>query len=187
MAGRTRDPARVNRSFAAEQRGVAVRMALAAVTTAIALGAGIAIAPDLGIATLPDRIAFALRCDVFVFVWVVAMIARIAALRFFSPAEIDSSGTSTPSPQVTNARAVLQNTLEQVVIAAPAHLALATLLPARMLVVVPIGVVLFGIGRALFWAGFARGAAARAFGFALTFYPTVAASLAAVLLIVSQA
>jgi hypothetical protein len=177
----------VSRSFAAEQRGVAVRMAAAAVTAAIALGAGIAIAPDLGIATLTDRIAFALRCDVFVFGWVVVMIARIAAMRFFSAADIDSSGGSTPSSQVINARAGLQNTLEQAVIAAPAHLALATLLPARILVVIPIAIVLFGVGRALFWAGFAWGAAARAFGFALTFYPTVAAYLAAALLIVSQA
>jgi len=33
--------------------------------------------------------------------------------------------------------------------------------------------VLFSIGRLLFFAGYARGAAARSLGFALTFYPTV--------------
>lgn len=38
---------------------------------------------------------------------------------------------------------------------------------------------LFSIGRWLFAAGYARGAGARALGFALTFYPTVAALLVA--------
>lgn len=172
--------------FAREQRRVAVRMAAATATATIALVVGLALAPDPGPIAISDRLAFALRCDVFVFAWVVAMVARSAAMRFFSPGDIDSSA-ATPGPQVTNARAVLQNTLEQAVIAAPAHLALATLLPACMLVAVPIAVVLFGVGRALFWAGFARGAVPRAFGFALTFYPTVAAYLAAALLIVSRA
>ena len=34
---------------------------------------------------------------------------------------------------------------------------------------------MFGAGRLLFWWGYVRGAAARAFGFALTFYPSVGA------------
>ncbi len=33
-------------------------------------------------------------------------------------------------------------------------------------------VILFGLGPLLFWLGYASGAAGRAFGFALTFYPT---------------
>jgi uncharacterized membrane protein YecN with MAPEG domain len=32
----------------------------------------------------------------------------------------------------------------------------------------------FFVGRILFWRGYARGAPARALGFALTFYPSVA-------------
>jgi len=34
--------------------------------------------------------------------------------------------------------------------------------------------ILFVFGRILFWRGYARGAPARALGFALTFYPTLA-------------
>jgi uncharacterized membrane protein YecN with MAPEG domain len=39
---------------------------------------------------------------------------------------------------------------------------------------------LFFLGRVLFWQGYVRGAPARALGFALTFYPTVAMLVVAV-------
>jgi hypothetical protein len=39
-------------------------------------------------------------------------------------------------------------------------------------------VCLFAAGRLLFWAGYRRGAKGRAFGFALTFYPSALALLA---------
>jgi hypothetical protein len=37
----------------------------------------------------------------------------------------------------------------------------------------PAAAILFLIGRILFFLGYAEGAASRAFGFALTFYPTL--------------
>ena len=43
----------------------------------------------------------------------------------------------------------------------------------------PTAGLLFVIGRIAFFAGYARGAPARALGFALTFYPTVLLLLAA--------
>jgi hypothetical protein len=45
---------------------------------------------------------------------------------------------------------------------------------------------LFSVGRMLFWANYARGAAARAFGFALTFYASVAALLIVLLALVAR-
>ncbi len=45
-------------------------------------------------------------------------------------------------------------------------------------------VVLFGIGRAAFWRSYQYGAARRALGFALTFYPTVAAYALSIVLII---
>ena len=51
------------------------------------------------------------------------------------------------------------------------------------MVVLPGLVGLFCVGRASFWLGYRHGAAARAFGFALTFYPSVGACVAAVALL----
>ncbi len=53
------------------------------------------------------------------------------------------------------------------------------------MVLIPLLVALFCLGRAAFWAGYAKGAGGRAFGFATTFYPSLFAwVLAAVLVIV---
>jgi uncharacterized protein involved in response to NO len=41
-------------------------------------------------------------------------------------------------------------------------------------VLVPVLAALFCAGRLLFWLGYERGAAARAVGFGLTFYPSLA-------------
>jgi uncharacterized membrane protein YecN with MAPEG domain len=49
----------------------------------------------------------------------------------------------------------------------------------RAVAVIDALVILFAVGRLLFWIGYRRGAAGRAFGFALTFYPSVLALLAA--------
>lgn len=46
-------------------------------------------------------------------------------------------------------------------------------MPPAWQAVVPAAAILFVFGRIAFVAGYARGAPARAFGFALTFYPTV--------------
>ena len=175
--------------FEREQDRVLRGMVAAVTVSLVILAAGFAwwplappVAPDLA-----ARIAFALRCDLFVFAWLLAVIARIASQRFTSPADIAGSGLSQASGPIRNNRAVLQNTLEQAVLASVAHLVLATLVGERELVLIPLGVLLFGLGRACFWRGYARGAATRAFGFGLTFYPTVAAYAFAAVLIVSRA
>ena len=46
-------------------------------------------------------------------------------------------------------------------------------MPQAWQAAVPVAVILFVIGRVLFWRGYAHGAPARALGFALTFYPSV--------------
>ncbi len=163
-----------------------------------ALGMGAAIAVTLAILllllasqpfTLPDfatpaaRLAFVARVETLVFAWLGVAIANVARLRFFSATDIGGSAQAAASPAVLRANAVLQNTLEQAVFAAGSHCALAVQLPAGWMVVLPGLVGLFCVGRALFWLGYRHGAAARAFGFALTFYPSVAACVAAVALL----
>ena len=163
-----------------------------------ALGMGAAVAVTLAILllllasqpfTLPDlatpaaRLAFVARVETLVFAWLGAAIANVARLRFFSATDIGGSAQAAASPAVLRANAVLQNTLEQVVFAAGSHCALAVQLPAGWMVVLPGLVGLFCVGRALFWLGYRHGAAARAFGFALTFYQSVGACAAAVALL----
>jgi hypothetical protein len=58
------------------------------------------------------------------------------------------------------------------VIAAGAHLVLATLLENGALALIVASTVLFGLGRLVFLAGYTGGAAGRAFGMATTFLPT---------------
>ena len=124
-------------------------------------------------ATLVERLFVVVRADVFILFWLAAMIGNVARLRFFSADDIGGSGSGFASMKVGYAKAVLENTLEQVVLAVPVHVALAVLVASSVPLIVALAA-LFTIGRLLFWLGYARGAEARAFGFALTFYPSLA-------------
>ena len=100
-----------------------------------------------------------------------AAIGNVARLRFFSPADI---GGDDGSLRVQQANAMLRNTVEQAVLAIPTYALLAWTRTGGAALLLTLAA-LFGIGRLLFWRGYARGAAGRALGFALTFYPTVGA------------
>jgi hypothetical protein len=105
----------------------------------------------------------------------VSCIGGIARKRFFHADVIGGAAFDRPGGAVAVDKAVLQNTLEQTVLAALAYNGLAAVLPGIAPVLLPVLVSLFLIGRILFIAGYAKGAGHRALGFALTFYPTVAA------------
>jgi len=100
-------------------------------------------------------------------------IARLAQFRFVSVEDIDSSGLTPGTSQARLLQSLLQNTLEQLVIALAVYTACCLLMPATWLSAVPLSSILFTIGRIFFFKGYSRGAQGRAFGFALTFYPTV--------------
>lgn len=168
--------------LAREQRGVARGAIAAAIVALLTLvfawwSGGRWIAPRADIA---ERLALALRLDLAVLLCLVAAIGRVANRRFFSAEDIGGAGSSTESAAVHESRAILQNTLEQVVLAIPIHLALALLLPADRMAVIAALVLLFVVGRIAFAAGYSRGGPGRAFGFGLTFYPSVAALVAAI-------
>lgn len=164
-----------SRGFPHEQRGVALRMAAALCVTVLVSATCLSLGAAAP-ATLTERLIATERADACVLCWLAATIGNVARLRFFSAADIAGSGSGSATAAVDRARAVLQNTLEQVVLAVPVHVALATLLASSVPLITAFAM-LFAIGRLLFWAGYARGAAARAFGFALTFYPSVAGLL----------
>ena len=110
------------------------------------------------------------------------MIARVGAIRYYSPSDIGGAGGGPETREIAVARAALQNTIEQSILAIIAHSALALALPADKMAVIVALVGLFVIGRIAYWFGYPKGAAARAFGFALTFYPTIIALSAALVL-----
>jgi len=171
-------------NFRSVQRGVAGWMAVAVFLTA---GAFVIVdrygAPASPVA-LAERLMIAVRTDLFVVLWLAIAISNVARIRFISPDDIAGSGAASPGPRLRTAAAFLQNTLEQVAIAVPAHFALAIFYSDRPLIVPVLGG-LFCLGRLFFWAGYARGAVGRAFGFALTFYPSVGALLLAIWLAIS--
>jgi hypothetical protein len=161
-------------NFAREQRAVAIRMALAVLLSAVAVGVAVFLCWKGAPESFEARLTSALVCDLAVVAWLAACIANVARLRFLSATDIAGSAGATATERVRFAGAILQNTLEQVALAVPVHLALACALPraSESLVVLA---ALFCLGRVLFWRGYTAGAGGRALGFALTFYPTVMA------------
>jgi len=158
-------------------------MMLGLASTLLVVALAIVAAPG---ALLPDgndvasAIFHALRWDVLLVVWLAASIAMLARHRFFTPADIDGGGLSDGTPTAKVLQSVLQNTLEQVVLALSVHLIWAATMPRQWQAAIPAAATFFFVGRALFWRGYAHGAPARALGFALTFYPTVALLVVAV-------
>ena len=99
-------------------------------------------------------------------------IARVGNYLFYSPEDIAGSGLTSGTAQVKVLRAVLQNTLEQTVLAVAAYMIWAVVMPHYWLGSIAIAALLFVVGRILFIRGYTRGAAGRAMGFGLTAYPT---------------
>ena len=122
------------------------------------------------------RLAFAARWMLVPGFCLLAGLALTANRRFFSADAIDGS----PAPQSKTLQINLrynQNTLEQTVLAAIAWTGLALALRHEQLGLIPLLAIFFATGRATFWLGYLIAPWARAFGLALTFYPTVAALL----------
>jgi hypothetical protein len=111
-------------------------------------------------------------------------VMRVANHRFDTPEDIDGSGLTIGTPRIQILRAILQNTLEQTVMAAVTYLIWAVVMPHYWLRVIPVAALLFAVGRALFTIGYAQGAGGRAMGFGLTMYPN--AGMLATLAVVSS-
>ena len=115
----------------------------------------------------------ALLWDTLVVACLAINIAMLARHRFFTPADIDGGGLSTGTPTAHLLQSMLQNTLEQAALALGVHAVWASAMPQTWQAAIPVASLLFVTGRVMFWRGYARGASARALGFALTFYPSV--------------
>lgn len=158
-----------------KQGGVLKGMIAGAATSLVVIVGVILVGPTMlsTDASAGDRLAFALRADTFIALWLGVSIALLARHRFFTPEDIDGGGLSRGTEAANVLQATLQNTLEQSVLAVLVHLAWAALMPVSWIAAIPAAVVLFVLGRVLFLRGYRGGAPSRAIGFALTFYPTV--------------
>lgn len=162
-------------TFSAKQAGVLRGIAAAAVLSVALLALAIwrnpfGFAPGLGVA---QRLGVAANASMLVALCLAAAIARLARHRFFTPEDIDGSGLTTGSDTAKTLQALLQNTLEQAVLAALVYAAWAILLPSTWLSAVPLAAIAFALGRIAFFTRYPQGAGARAFGFGLTFYPSL--------------
>jgi len=157
-----------------KQKGVIRNVIPAAVLTVAGLG-GVSLLLPLNMLPLDEpgaRIAWALQWALLPVLALMVSIMRVANHRFSSPEDIDGSGLTDGTPQVRVLRAILQNTLEQAVLAVAAYAIWAAAMPYGWLRAIPIAALLFVAGRVLFADGYVRGAPGRAVGFALTAYPT---------------
>lgn len=120
-----------------------------------------------------SRVAAWIACSLTVAAWLLIGVGRLAGHRFFTPEDIDGGGVAGNSPKAALLQALLQNTLEQTVLAIVGYGAWLWLAPVERLGLVIVFAAYFAVGRILFFIGYSHGAPARALGFTLTFYPNV--------------
>lgn len=164
--------------FDREQRSIIGQSAAAILIAAAAICAAYRWIPaDLVGASesmaLADRIAFALKWDLPIFLWLAGCVGAVSQGRFWTSADRQGSAYSKPSSALAVRAAVLQNSLEQTVLNVGGHLILATVLRGSQLVLIPVFVTLYLAGRVTFAAGYARSPIARAFGMALSGTPLI--------------
>lgn len=120
-----------------------------------------------------DKFSVAVLWCLIPTVFLAASIGRLAKHRFFSPEDIDGGGLSDGTEQAKLLQSLLQNTIEQTLLASLVYCAWSVVMPATWLSVVPISALAFGLGRILFFMGYDKGAPSRAIGFTLSFYPSI--------------
>jgi uncharacterized MAPEG superfamily protein len=127
-----------------------------------------------------------LKTDLLLALWLGVSIGYLARHRFFTPEDIDGSGLTQGTEQAGVLQSTLQNSLEQTVFAVLAHTIWAVTMPSSWMTAVPAAAILFICGRILFARGYRGGAASRAIGFALTFYPSVLMLVISTVSVVSE-
>ena len=127
--------------------------------------------PLVNLPTMTDRIVFTLRLQMLSAMTVVFGIIWVANTRFYTPA-MDTFSQAAQHHVAIPTR-YLQNTVEQFVLSFVGNLVLTTYLPSNKMHMIAVFVALFVAGRLAFALGYRRYYVQRAFGFVLTFMPTV--------------
>jgi hypothetical protein len=168
-----------------KQKGVVRGVIPAALITVVGL-CGVSLLLPLNALPLDEpgaRLAWALQWSLLPVLTLVIAIARVANYRFYTPEAIDGSGLTEVTAQSRVLQAILQNTLEQSLLAVTAYSIWSVVMPHHWLRSIAVAALLFVTGRLLFARGYACGAPGRAMGFGLTAYPSfgMLATLAVVL------
>ncbi|KZL21725.1 MAPEG family protein [Pseudovibrio axinellae] len=161
--------------FVEKQRGVLQRMVVGALVTATVLLLG----------ALLNPFGFAEDWNAVARFWVAAVsmlspslflmigIGRLAMHRFTHADDIDGGGLTRGSSEAKMLQSILQNTLEQAVLAGFVYVAWVAIMPGSTMSVPPLAALFFALGRILFFTSYEKGAPWRGTGFVLTFYPTI--------------
>jgi hypothetical protein len=132
--------------------------------------------------TVGDRIALVIKDAVFAVLPAVLAICIVAAQRLDPSMFVGR--TPKPNSAVDINNRFILNTVEQFILYFIGNAGLALYCPleeARTLIILTM---LFAMGRVLFWVGYHYNPYVRAFGFGITFYPTVAVYIWLILYVV---
>lgn len=163
-------------SLRIEVQGIRTAAVKSLIVSAACFAAGYLLLPRYFIfpTTTLEALAFTLRVDLFVLLWVAVAVGLVSRARRQSMADIGGAAFGVPSESIRIKIAFLQNTLEQAFVAIGAHLVFSTLMQGPALSLIIVATALFAIGRITFYRGYPQGAAARAFGMVTTVIPTMA-------------
>ena len=123
--------------------------------------------------TLGDRIALVIKDAVIAILPAVLAICIVAAQRLDPSMWVGRTAKPNSALDI-NTRFIL-NTFEQFILYFIGNAGMALYCPPEEARSLPLLTMLFVMGRILFWIGYHRNPYLRAFGFGITFYPTVAA------------
>ncbi len=121
--------------------------------------------------TVADRLELMIKCSIFSVLPAIAAIAIVAAQRL-NPDMWVGQKVKPNSALDVNTRFIL-NTLEQFILFLIGLAGIAMYAPHTEAHSIPVLTALFLLGRMLFWVGYHKNPYLRAFGFGVTFYPTV--------------
>lgn len=153
----------------AEQRIVAVGAASGVLAMVLGVWVLVNALPMPVIADTPaDRLAYALRANVFAILPFFIMLITVGSARFLSEA-IDPTRRSESRSMEIDGR-VADNTLQQNFVFAVASLALSTVVPVHHLQIVWACAIVFVAARAAFWLGYRLNPLYRAPGMSATAY-----------------
>ncbi len=158
-----------------KQRQILTAMLIGAAVTALMIALGLFVNPFDYPEALSghDKFKTAALWSLVPITCLAISIARLAKHRFLNHEDMDANHIAGATDQARVLQSLLQNTLEQTMLACLIYFAWSALMPATYLSVVPIAALMFGLGRLLFFIRYNKGAPARAIGFTLTFYPSI--------------